>query len=115
SIVPRPVSVTMGIGAFTLEPGTVIWADSAWAELAAQLADYLEPATGYRFRVEVGGGVPLAGIRLRRDPGLERLGEEGYTLHATRDGVEIRSAGAAGTFYGIQTLRQLLPPEILRD
>ena len=114
SIVPRPVSVSAGDGAFTLEPATVIWADSASAELAAELADYLEPATGYRFRVEV-GGIPLAGIRLRRDPGLERLGEEGYSLQATRDGIEIRSAGAAGTFYGIQTLRQLLPPEILRD
>ena len=115
ALVPRPVSLTLGEGSFTLEPTTVIWADSASAELAARLGDYLEPATGYRFRVEVGGATPLAGIRLRRDPGLERLGDEGYTLQATPDGVEIRSAGAAGIFYGMQTLRQLLPPEILRE
>ena len=39
SIVPRPVSVTMGHGTFVLEPATVIWADSASAELAAQYND----------------------------------------------------------------------------
>ena len=115
AIIPRPVSLTVGEGTFALSQSTVIWGDSASGELARQLADYLEPATGYRFRVASGGEMPESGIRLIRDRSLERLGNEGYTLVATPKSVEIRSAGAAGTFYGIQTLRQLLPPEILRD
>jgi hexosaminidase len=40
------------------------------------------------------------------------LGEEGYRFIATPDRVTITSATRAGVFYGIQTLGQLLPPEL---
>ena len=40
------------------------------------------------------------------------LGEEGYELTIAPDGVTITAAGPAGLFYGVQTLRQLLPPQI---
>ena len=33
---------------------------------------------------------------------------EGYTLRVTETGVEIKGCGAAGAFYGIQTLRQMV-------
>jgi hexosaminidase len=35
---------------------------------------------------------------------------EGYRMRVDRDGVTIEGADEAGVFYGIQTLRQLLPP-----
>ena len=41
----------------------------------------------------------------------EKLGEEGYELISTPDGVKICANKPAGLFYGCQTLRQLLPPE----
>ena len=82
AIIPRPVSLTVGEGAFTLTQSTIIWGDSASGELARQLADYLEPATGFRFTV-TSGEMPASGIRLMRDESLERLGNEGYTLVAT--------------------------------
>ena len=40
------------------------------------------------------------------------LGEEGYELVSSEDNVTIRAPRAAGLFYGVQTLRQLLPPQI---
>lgn len=36
-------------------------------------------------------------------------GEEEYALHVDRDGVTIRAGGGAGLFWGVQTLRQLMP------
>jgi hexosaminidase len=39
---------------------------------------------------------------------------EGYTLEVTASGVEIVGGSPAGVFYGLQTLRQLRPPESLR-
>jgi hexosaminidase len=114
SIVPQPVSVTRHDGAFALSPRTpVIVADST-RDLGNRLADMLAPATGWRLAVRT--GPPTAGaIVLRVDPSLTDLGTEGYRLDATRDRVTIRAAAAAGVFYGIQTLRQLLPPDILRQ
>ena len=40
------------------------------------------------------------------------LGDEGYTLDVTSDGVRVTASTGAGLFYGIQTLRHLLPPVI---
>jgi hexosaminidase len=39
----------------------------------------------------------------------ENLGEEGYELSITRDSVKLTASCPAGLFYGIQTLRQMLP------
>jgi hexosaminidase len=43
------------------------------------------------------------------DPGAER-----YRLRADQEGVEIIGPSPAGLFYGTRTLRQLLPPALLR-
>jgi hexosaminidase len=114
AIVPRPASVERGTGTFTLGERTVIVADRATRALGHQLADDLRPATGYRLAVRA--GAPAANtIVLRVDPALARLGEEGYRLDVTPQRVTIRAAATAGVFYGIQTLRHLLPPDVFRS
>src|SRR5581483_5266613 len=40
------------------------------------------------------------------------LPEEGYRLHVGPERVEIRARAPRGLFYGVQTLRQLLPEQI---
>src|SRR5947207_5230758 len=53
-------------------------------------------------------------IALRLDPSLTRLGDEGYQLSVTARQITIRAHRPAGTFYAVETLRQLLPPDIFR-
>ena len=48
-----------------------------------------------------------ADVRLRIDPADRSLGAEGYALEAGARGIEVRAAGGAGLFYGLQTLEQL--------
>ncbi len=46
------------------------------------------------------------------DPGLESdIGAEGYRLNISSKHVVISAGNSAGLFYGLQTLRQLLPPD----
>jgi len=41
-----------------------------------------------------------------------KIGDEGYTLSSTSAGVTVTANKPAGLFYGVQTLVQLLPPQI---
>jgi hexosaminidase len=115
AIVPQPVSVKPGVGAFTVTAKTVIWTDRATAELGRRLAGYLEPAVGFTLPVRTGAANTGNRIVLVRDPRLTRLGPEGYTLEVAPGRVVVRAPELAGVFYGIQTIRQLLPPQIFRE
>jgi hexosaminidase len=115
SIIPRPATLTAKAGHFTLGPRTTIWAMRGTAALGRQLANYLEPATGFDFAVRTIGTPVGNRIVLRLDPTLTRLGSEGYMLDVAPGVVSIRALKPAGVFYGIQSLRQLLPVEIFRE
>jgi hexosaminidase len=115
TIIPRPSKVTARSGRFTLTSRTVIWTDARSAALGRQLARLLEPATGWTLPVRTGAAPSDSRIVLRRDPALARLGAEGYRLDVRPGVVTVRAPAAAGIFYGIQSIRQLLPPEIFRE
>ena len=111
SIIPIPVSCRLTGGApFPLTGATVVTsADPALRGIATQLARLLGLAVADR--APAGGSA----ITLSVEPVLTaKLGAEGYALTVAAAGVEIRGGGAAGVFYGMQSLRQLLPPDIER-
>ena len=115
SLIPLPVKLTAQTGHFTITARTIISTDAGSAPLGRQLARWLEPATGFRFRVLAGGSAPGGSISLRRDASLNHLGDEGYRLDVRPGGIVARAPGSAGLFHAVQTIRQLLPVEIFRD
>jgi hexosaminidase len=109
-VIPKPASVVETGRVFRWTAATTIGVEPATPEMTAVgqfLADRLKPATGFPLRVSAGD----APVRLvaGRDLGL---GDEGYELRVEEDVVTIAAANPAGVFYGVQTLRQLLPPAI---
>ena len=114
AIVPQPESLIVARGEFKLTTSTVIWTDAASADLARRFAASLAPATGLTIPVRI-GAAPATGIVLTRDARLTRLGAEGYELTVTPRRLAIRGRERTGVFYGLQTVRQLLPAEIFRE
>ena len=113
AVIPRPVQISRGTGPFLLTPTTAIVTDRATRQIGYQLADWLNPATGYRLSVSSAAGSATR-ISLRLDSTLAQLGEEGYRLSVTPSRITILAYRPAGVFYGVETLRQLLPAEIFR-
>jgi hexosaminidase len=126
ALVPLPQLVQPRPGVFTLCPAqplaalpaqatTRILADEAAYPTAQYLAALLFRSTGYQFRVSTNAAAgPVQGaILLTTLNANTNLGAEGYELTVAPDSVLIRAPAAAGAFYGVQSLLQLLPPEAL--
>ncbi|MBN2271656.1 MAG: beta-N-acetylhexosaminidase, partial [Sedimentisphaerales bacterium] len=108
-IIPNPVKVEAGEGQFLISSETRVVAAGAAKAEGEKLIDCLAPAMGYRLEL-VGDGADGDGIVLSLDAVLKkRLGDEGYELDVSPGRIELRAAEPAGLFYGIQTLRQLVP------
>jgi hexosaminidase len=111
AVIPLPERMEAGNGAFVVKPGAVIVAGGPARAAGEYLAQVLAPATGFRLKVvERGPGRNV--IRITLNSSWKDLGQEGYRLEASSQRVEIRAAAAAGAFYGVQTLRQLLPAAV---
>lgn len=110
-VIPRPAEVQVKKGQFVLTADTVIVAPDTLANEAAALRDSLAPATGFKLSIQAAKSDGKQ-IMLALDPALKNLGREGYTLQVVPRGAVVKSSTSAGVFYGIQSLLQMLPPEI---
>jgi hexosaminidase len=125
AIIPQPQLMQLRPGVFTLCPSqsgpaapghplVKIYTDSVSQSTGDFLAQRLFKSTGQQFIVAtVTAGVPVRdGILLTTVNANTNLGAEGYELTVAPDSVIIRAPQTAGVFYGVQSLLQLLPPQI---
>lgn len=114
-VIPRPVTATPSGKTFFLTADTRVVADpgvDGSAEVAQYLVASLQPATGYDLSIDNTAdaeGENIIHLAKADDAGL---GAEGYEMVITEDQITIAANEGAGLFYGIQSLRQLLPEAI---
>jgi len=115
-LVPRPAEIELKPGSFTLKASTSLlvsgWDDGT--KVAKQLAHQLKRSTGLALIVLRSSENKTAHDAIlftrKADPAV--FGPEGYQLDVTPDGIVIAASDGSGLFYGMQTLLQLLPPEV---
>ena len=112
-LIPKPVELQLATGVFTLTNATTVSYDKPESQAIANiLTQRLNTPTGFSLKAQ-SGKTGIIRLNINAQPNAE-LGNEGYTLDATPQGVTIAANQTAGLYYGVQTLIQLLPKEIER-
>ena len=110
ALIPLPVEMKLKSGHFTLDrEACITWSGGVTsAIMAEELASALRPATGFALTTSEGTD---GEIRLVIDAGTEWHKEE-YSLEVKRKSMTLSAGTPEGLFRGIQTVIQLLPPQI---
>ncbi|OXA74039.1 beta-N-acetylhexosaminidase [Flavobacterium aquidurense] len=110
NIIPQPVEVVRKTGNFVISSQTsLVVANKEDNAAAAFLNTYL--FNYYGFKLPVVNKAVKNSIKLISQKNIEGLKGEGYSFKSGKNGVEINGNSPMGTFYGMQTLIQLLPVE----
>lgn len=115
-VIPKPAKVEIRSGTFELDSRTRIYletdnSDARW--VGQYLSRLLSKPIGHAVPVhvaEAGGRHGNAVVFSLK--GLAALGPEGYEMSVRHNAIHISAPKVAGLFYGVQTLRQMLPSEI---
>ena len=105
SVIPKPQSVAFSRGDFTLSRATQVKVDPSipgTGEIADQMKRFIQAGT----LPEKGKG--FIGLRIENHADIKL---SGYQLRIRKNGIRITAKDPAGLFYGIQTLKQLIPKD----
>lgn len=112
-LIPKPVSITATGENFHLNKSSTLFYpknNEALKQIAEFLGTYIKEATGFQLKTKPEKWTWRSGnIYLSMLDNDTTLGTEGYKIEIQKRKLIISANNSAGIFYGIQTLRQLLP------
>ena len=108
-ILPTPVNYSETGGTFTIDGKTAVITDKEFAKEANYTAANIGALVGKPLTIAT--NTPGPAIYLKK---VEGIGAEGYELKVTPQSVIINASTSAGAFYGIQSLKTLIPPTITK-
>lgn len=109
AIIPQPAKLQIKAGQFTLDEGCLLQTEGKHqdlARIAGFFNDFLQK--NYGFQLKNSGKGKVVVLKLAK---LPALGNEGYQLSVDANKITVAAHAPAGIFYGIQTLKQLLPAD----
>jgi hexosaminidase len=107
AIIPKPQQMEAGEGSYRLDAHTGI--DAPSGARVQQIVAFLRESIRVQTGIQLSRNAHEHGIVLAFDPTVQ--GDEAYRLLVTPRGVVIQASSEKGLFWGVQTLRQLLPTE----
>ena len=114
NIIPYPKQLIPELGSFSFNKLTTVQCSSDQPEmihLVNQFKDHMNIVTGFKLVThEFSTSDTINSVLFQLSPAVDN--PEGYRLTISPKSIRISANSAAGLFYGLQTLYQLLPPEI---
>jgi hexosaminidase len=117
-VIPQPWRTETRPGEFVFGASTKVMLQGnqpGVLPVAELLREYVGQAAGRDVPIEASAGsqagsaLQPGSVILDLEGAADRLGEEGYLLDVGADMIRLSAAAPAGLFYGVQTVRQLLP------
>lgn len=109
-IIPKPLSLEIFDGKFLVDSRTKVVASSELENEGVYLSEMLSKSKNATVPFETGAS---GNVELKLDNSIEN--DEGYVVSVRYNKIIISGKTAQGVFYGIQTLRQLIPASIESD
>lgn len=112
-IIPTPVSIQTQRGSFKLADANIILYQPGLENEARHFAELLKEVIGRDLILEEGNDASRQASIILRTNNLTVAGtsREAYRLRVDKEGITVTGSDPAGVFYGIQSVRSLLPPE----
>ena len=115
--IPATIEIAPARDSFLVTPRTAVVVEANASPEVEAVATYAAQLIASRFgataqRLAAGAPQPDSSIVLKIDSTRTTFGAEGYELIVEKTHVQIIAAQPAGLFYGVQTMRQLLPPSV---
>jgi hexosaminidase len=112
-IIPEPVNIASKEDTFILNEKTLILTDLKLKKVAEQLKEILLSMFGLNIAIKEDLQTKESNnvIILKISNNEKQINPEGYTLIVTQNRMEVSSSAPNGVFYGIQTMRQLIPTD----
>ena len=107
-LIPKPKNLELKKGSFTIDKNTSIFCESGFEIASDFLQNYLKTGLGVSLQSQSEANANIIIVKDSLQP------KEGYALEISEKHITIKASDANGVFYGVQTLRQLLPPELER-
>ncbi|MDH5599175.1 MAG: family 20 glycosylhydrolase [Cyclobacteriaceae bacterium] len=110
-IIPKPVSVELKKGTFTLLKSSKITFNNPDSKNTVEVfINQVNTSTGYKLKAKNDNNGAVQ-FNLLSDK-ESTLGKEGYRIDVSESGIVVTANENAGLYYAIQSLIQLFPPEI---
>ena len=113
ALIPQVKTKVTGSSSFKIRKSTKFVVESIeQQEVARYFSELFANASGWKPEIIIGGDHGTNQVIFSEEPAMA---PEAYSIEVTTKRIEIKAAQPAGFFYAIQTLRQLLPPEIEKN
>jgi len=108
NLTPAPANMNVGTGVFRIPAGMKITAQGLTPEMQSEVTKFISDfnkSTGLGIGEGKNGRMT---VRLNKE-----IATEGYNLDVTAKGIVLEASSPAGLFYGLQTIKKILPANVM--